>query len=77
MSAYETLKWDAQPALGSAEQDIQLGVRKATPAELEKAKEILAKWEEYAPKFRKVVPHPPVSTLPAGQATAAPVAAKA
>jgi glutamate synthase (NADPH/NADH) large chain/glutamate synthase (ferredoxin) len=45
--------------------------------ESKKAKEILAKWDEYAPKFRKVVPHPPVSTLPAGQATAAPVAAKA
>ena len=45
--------------------------------ESKKAKEILAKWDEYAPKFRKVVPHPPVSTLPAGQATATPVAAKA
>ncbi len=39
--------------------------------ESRKAKEILAKWDEYAPKFRKVVPHPPVSTLPAGQAPAA------
>ena len=45
--------------------------------ESKKAKEILAKWDEYAPKFRKVVPHPPVSTLPAGQATATPVNAKA
>ena len=44
--------------------------------ESKKAKEILAKWDDYAPKFRKVVPHPPVSTLPAGQATPTPVAAK-
>jgi hypothetical protein len=41
MTAYETLKWDANPALGSAEEDITLGVRKATPEELTKAKEIL------------------------------------
>jgi len=43
--------------------------------ESKKAKEILAKWDEYAPKFRKVVPHPPVSALPAGQ-TSAPAVAK-
>jgi len=42
MEAYESLKWDSQPKLDSAEEDIQLGVRKATPAELEKAKDILA-----------------------------------
>ena len=42
--------------------------------ESKKAKEILAKWDEYAAKFRKVVPHPPVSTLPAGQASAPAVA---
>jgi glutamate synthase (NADPH/NADH) large chain/glutamate synthase (ferredoxin) len=45
--------------------------------ESKKAKEILAQWEEYAPKFRKVVPHPPVSALPPAQATPAPVPAKA
>ncbi|NDA26162.1 MAG: glutamate synthase large subunit [Verrucomicrobia bacterium] len=44
--------------------------------ESKKAKEILAKWDEYAPKFRKVVPHPPVSTLPASQSTVTPAAAK-
>jgi len=38
--------------------------------ESKKAKEILAKWEEYAPKFWKVVPHPPVSALPNNQASA-------
>jgi len=42
--------------------------------ESKKAKEILAQWDEYAPKFRKVVPHPPVSALPAGQAPAPAVA---
>lgn len=41
MTAYETLKWDANPALGSAEEDIMLGVRKATPEELAKAKQIV------------------------------------
>ena len=44
--------------------------------ESRKAKEILAQWDQYAPKFWKVVPHPPVSALPAGQA-AVPATAKA
>ena len=44
--------------------------------ESKKAKEILAKWDQFAPKFWKVVPHPAVSTLPAGQ-TATPATAKA
>ena len=44
--------------------------------ESKKAKEILAKWDQCAPKFWKVVPHPAVSTLPAGQ-TATPATAKA
>ena len=44
--------------------------------ESKKAKEILAKWDQFAPKFWKVVPHPAVSTLPAGQ-TVAPATAKA
>jgi hypothetical protein len=42
MEAYDTLKWDAQPQLASEEEDISLGVRKATPDELAKAKEMLA-----------------------------------
>jgi hypothetical protein len=42
MGAYETLKWNAQPKLASEEEDIMLGVRKATPDELAKAKEVLA-----------------------------------
>jgi hypothetical protein len=42
MTAYETLKWDANPALNSAEEDIMLRVRKANPDELAKSKEILA-----------------------------------
>lgn len=41
MSAYETLKWQPEPALATQEEDIQLGVRKATAEELTKAKEIL------------------------------------
>ncbi|NBT23551.1 glutamate synthase large subunit [bacterium] len=42
-----------------------------------KAKEILAQWESASSKFWKVVPHPPVSTLPPAQPMAAPVAIKA
>jgi glutamate synthase (NADPH/NADH) large chain/glutamate synthase (ferredoxin) len=45
--------------------------------ESKKAKEILAQWETTSAKFWKVVPHPPVSTLPPAQPHAAPVATKA
>ena len=45
--------------------------------ESKKAKEILAQWETASKKFWKVVPHPPVSTLPPAQPHAAPVATKA
>jgi len=45
--------------------------------ESKKAKEILAQWETVSKKFWKVVPHPPVSTLPPAQPHAAPVATKA
>jgi glutamate synthase (NADPH/NADH) large chain/glutamate synthase (ferredoxin) len=45
--------------------------------ESKKAKEILAQWETASKKFWKVVPHPPVSTLPPAQPYVAPVATKA
>ena len=45
--------------------------------ESKKAKEILAQWETASKKFWKVVPHPPVSTLPPAQPHAAPLATKA
>ena len=45
--------------------------------ESKKAKEILAQWETTSAKFWKVIPHPPVSTLPPAQTPALPVAAKA
>lgn len=41
MAAWEALKWDPNPALASAEEDIQLGVRKANPEELARAKQLL------------------------------------
>jgi len=44
--------------------------------ESKKAKEILAKWDEYAPKFKKVLPRPPVAALPSVQAATTPVATK-
>ena len=39
--AYESIKWKHRVTLDSAEEDIQLGVRKATPEELTRAREIL------------------------------------
>jgi glutamate synthase (NADPH/NADH) large chain/glutamate synthase (ferredoxin) len=44
--------------------------------ESKKAKEILAQWETTSAKFWKVIPHPPVSTLPPAQTQALPIAAK-
>ena len=44
--------------------------------ESKKAKEILAQWETYLPKFYKVVPHPPVSILPPAQPASVPAIAK-
>jgi neutral ceramidase len=41
MSAYDTLKWSAPSNLATEEEDISLGVRKATPEELKKAQEVL------------------------------------
>ena len=41
MAAHDTLKWEPQMKLGSAEQDLTLGVRKADAAGLARAKEIL------------------------------------
>jgi len=41
MGAYDTIKWDATTTLDSAEEDINLGVRKATPEELAKAKQTM------------------------------------
>jgi glutamate synthase (NADPH/NADH) large chain/glutamate synthase (ferredoxin) len=45
--------------------------------ESRKAKEILAKWDQFSPKFWKVIPHPPVSTLPPNLAPVATATAKA
>lgn len=42
MKAYEAIRWHTEVEMQSAEEDIQLGVRKATPAELAKASEIMA-----------------------------------
>jgi neutral ceramidase len=42
MRAWNKLQWKPQAPLATAERDIQLGVRKATPAELERAEHILA-----------------------------------
>lgn len=41
MRAWDKLKWQSDVSLSSAEKDIELGVRKATPAELERANTIL------------------------------------
>jgi neutral ceramidase len=41
MRAWENLSWKADVPLASAEKDILLGVRKATPAELERAQQVL------------------------------------
>ena len=41
MSAYESLKWQPAATLDSREEDLALGVRKATPEELVKAQELL------------------------------------
>ena len=40
--------------------------------ESKKAKEILAQWDTYSKKFWKVIPHPPLSTLPPAQPAANP-----
>jgi glutamate synthase (NADPH/NADH) large chain/glutamate synthase (ferredoxin) len=45
--------------------------------ESKKAKEILAKWDQFSPKFWKVIPHPPVSTLPPNLMPVASATAKA
>ena len=45
--------------------------------ESRKAKEILAKWDQFSPKFWKVIPHPPVSTLPPNLMPVASATAKA
>jgi hypothetical protein len=42
MSAYDTIQWSTKTTLDTAEEDINLKVRKATPEELEKAKQIMA-----------------------------------
>jgi hypothetical protein len=42
MRAWEKLSWKASVPLTSRERDISLGVRKATPAELERARNVLA-----------------------------------
>ncbi len=42
MGAYDTIKWDSTTTLDTVEEDISLGVRKATPEELEHAKQLLA-----------------------------------
>ena len=42
MRAWEKLSWKASAPLASRERDISLGVRKATPAELERARNVLA-----------------------------------
>lgn len=41
MRAWEKLQWKADAPLASAERDLSLGVRKATPAELERAAKII------------------------------------
>jgi len=45
--------------------------------ESRKAKEILAKWDQFSPKFWKVIPHPPISTLPPNLTPVASATAKA
>jgi hypothetical protein len=42
MRAWEKLAWHSSAPLASRERDLSLGVRKATPAELERAREVLA-----------------------------------
>jgi hypothetical protein len=42
MRAWEKLSWRASAPLASRERDLSLGVRKATPAELERARNVLA-----------------------------------
>jgi neutral ceramidase len=42
MVAYESIKWEKTTTLDTLEEDINLGVRKANAAELERAKQILA-----------------------------------
>ena len=42
LRAWEKLQWKTQAPLASAERDLQLGVRKATPAELERARKVIA-----------------------------------
>jgi hypothetical protein len=42
MRAWERLKWQSDPVMTSRERDLSLGVRKATPPELERARQIVA-----------------------------------
>jgi hypothetical protein len=42
MRAWEKLSWQSTAPLASRERDLSLGVRKATPAELERARQVLA-----------------------------------
>lgn len=42
MRAWERLKWQANPVMTSRERDLSLGVRKATPPELERARQLVA-----------------------------------
>jgi len=42
MEAYDTIKWDSTTTLDSVEEDISLGVRKATPQELARARDLLS-----------------------------------
>jgi neutral ceramidase len=42
MRAYEKLAWQSSAPLAARERDLSLGVRKATPAELERARQVLA-----------------------------------
>src|SRR6185436_5362530 len=42
MRAWEKLSWKSEAPLATKERDISLGVRKATPAELERARNLVA-----------------------------------
>jgi neutral ceramidase len=42
LRAWEKLSWQSSAAVASRERDLSLGVRKATPAELERARQVLA-----------------------------------
>jgi neutral ceramidase len=42
MRAYEKLAWQSTVPLATRERDVSIGVRKATPAELERARQVLA-----------------------------------